>query len=126
MTTPVSTWLDAFFGTLAGPPLPVAATLVYANPPYATWALVQPDEVVTFAFSPPVGLTFEFTTAGTGFSTGHPVTFQRPTGASYLIQNPQDPNNVAGGHAPAASVTGTTENTTYRFRFDGTLYRSVP
>lgn len=122
MTVPVDTWLDAFFASGAQAPLAAAPTLVL-RPPYTTWALVQPDEVVTMPSQPPVGLVFAFTTSGTGFSSGHPVTFTRPSGAGYLLQNPQDPNNTAGTHAPASSVTGTTENKTYLFAYDGTLYR---
>lgn len=112
------TWLDAYFTSLATAPNAAVPTLTQ-TPLLSTWSLVQPDEVVTLPLQPAAGVVYRYTTAGTTFNAGHPVTFQRPTGASYLIQNPQDPNNVGGSSAPAASVTGTQNNRTYGLAFDG-------
>jgi hypothetical protein len=110
------------FAVPVGLGAPVAAAASHTMQPGEQWALVQPDEVMTMPVAPVVGLTYEFITSGSGFGGGHPVIFQ---GNGSNMQNPQDPNNIFGGRAPASSVPGTQENTNYKFRYDGTIYRCV-
>lgn len=89
---------------------------VHMMQPGETWGLINPGETWTFPAVPVVGQTLEFTTISSGFSSGSPATFN---GNGKNVCNPQ------ATYTNAPTVPGTTENVTYRFRYDGTIYRCV-
>jgi hypothetical protein len=83
----------------------------------APWVLFVAGDVITlpnpmvsgkeYAFTP------DFQRSATTLETS-PVTFQRPGGATYTFEDPQ--NRFA---APGTTATGRTSFVTYRFRYDG-------
>jgi hypothetical protein len=101
---------------------PVIVSGSHTMQPGETWAEVHPDDQVAMPTVPVVGVTLEFVGRGNTFSAGHPVVF---TGSGFNLDDPNDPNNIDGLHPSASPVKGTTENTTWRYRFNGTLWRFV-
>jgi hypothetical protein len=102
------------------PGAPVTVSGSHTLQPGETWGLIAPGSVTTMPAVPVLGLKLELMTSGSGFSTGGRATFN---GNGPTMQDPQDPNNIGGSRPAAATVFGLAENTTYAWRYDGTLYR---
>jgi len=107
--------LVAILGAGFGAPV-VASAGAHTMQPGELWGLVNPGEDWTLPAAPIVGQTLEFTCQGVGYSDD-PVNFH---GNGHNMQHPSEPATQA------TTVAGSTEGViTYRFRYDGSLYRCV-
>lgn len=90
----------------------------------APWVLFVAGDIITLPNPMIAGKEYAFThdtlRSVTSLS-GASVKFQRPGGASYVIQDPDGRTTAPGNNTPVtgASVFGTTDGATYRFRYDG-------
>jgi hypothetical protein len=103
-----------------GSPITVGAG-AHTMQPGETWALIHAGDVVTMPVAAIVGQTLEFTPVSGDF-TSNPCSW---VGNGHNLVDPQDPTNLSGTSPPAAIAFGKVNNVTYRFRFDGSIYRCV-
>jgi hypothetical protein len=93
-------------------------TTNFSMPTNSYWKLFAAGSyTITAPVSPTVGAPYDLTQTS-GDLTSTPVAFV--AGGAYLITDPQ--NTLA---APASSVAFKTNGLTYRFRFDGSVFRCV-
>jgi hypothetical protein len=94
-----------------------AGGVLVLTPTSPTWILFIAGDVITLPNPMLVGKTYEFThdiRRSAATLTTNPATVQRPGGATYTIEDPQ---NIF--LAPGANATFRTDATTYRLRSDG-------
>jgi hypothetical protein len=113
MNTTPTTWLDSFFTSIPTPVVVAAGS--YTMVPGFPWLLISAGVTILFPGRPVVGQLLELTAASGNFGSSN-ATFN---GNGNNINDPQAQYTVA------ATVTARTSAVTYRYRFDGAIFRCV-